>query len=296
MPKLPPLSALRAFHALGEQGSVRAAGDALGVSHTAVSRHIRNLELALGVKLMQPAGRGVVLTQAGLDFHASVANAFEVIIEGADRLTRQRLNLKICCPPGFAELCLVPRLSELVATVPKRNIVLEPRLSRRAPKTADADIELVFLPNLVVLQPLQADTLSRPRIFPVASPSFLKSRPAIKRPEDLLKMPLIHEENSDLWTIWFKAMDCPLPAHGTYLGSASISMEAVRQGQGIAIANELLAARDLRTGRLREILHSVVQPRAYYIIAQADQWNRPDIVAVRRWFAALCSQLMSPSD
>ena len=48
---LPSLSALRAFAALAETGSFTRAGDALNVSHAAVSQQVRALEERLGVPL-----------------------------------------------------------------------------------------------------------------------------------------------------------------------------------------------------------------------------------------------------
>ncbi|MDT8266426.1 LysR family transcriptional regulator, partial [Roseomonas sp. DSM 102946] len=91
--KLPPLVALRAFHALASTGSVRAAGEALGVSHTVVSRHVHNLERALGVPLVGPSGRGLALTAEGARFAARVAPHLAGLAEAAADLRRQRRPL-----------------------------------------------------------------------------------------------------------------------------------------------------------------------------------------------------------
>lgn len=64
---MPPLTALRAFEAVGRTGSVRSAGEELSVNHSVVSRHIRNLEQWLGVKLVETRGRGIALTRLGGD-------------------------------------------------------------------------------------------------------------------------------------------------------------------------------------------------------------------------------------
>ena len=62
---LPPLNALRAFEAAGRHQSFSRAADELGVSHSAVSRHVRGLEDRLGAQLFRDLPRGVALTQAG---------------------------------------------------------------------------------------------------------------------------------------------------------------------------------------------------------------------------------------
>jgi DNA-binding transcriptional LysR family regulator len=56
---------LRLFHAVAQHGSVSRGAAAVRVSQPAVSREVRELERALGVPLLEPAGRGVRLTAAG---------------------------------------------------------------------------------------------------------------------------------------------------------------------------------------------------------------------------------------
>ena len=62
---LPPLAALRAFSAFADTGSVQRAGDALNVTHAAISQHLRALEAHLGLSLLDRSGRAMVLTPEG---------------------------------------------------------------------------------------------------------------------------------------------------------------------------------------------------------------------------------------
>jgi LysR family glycine cleavage system transcriptional activator len=62
---LPPLSALRAFSAFADCGSVVSAGAALGLSHAAISQQLRVLEAHLDVPLLDRAGRALRLTPQG---------------------------------------------------------------------------------------------------------------------------------------------------------------------------------------------------------------------------------------
>ena len=59
--RLPSLNALRAFEAAARLGSFTLAARELFVTHAAVSRHIRELESWLAVKLFTRTGRGVKL-------------------------------------------------------------------------------------------------------------------------------------------------------------------------------------------------------------------------------------------
>ncbi len=62
---LPPLSALRAFCAFSQEGTMSAAGAALNVSHAAISQQLRGLEEHLGVALLDHSGARPVMTEAG---------------------------------------------------------------------------------------------------------------------------------------------------------------------------------------------------------------------------------------
>ena len=57
-----PLIAVRAFDAFSRSGSIRAAADLLAISHTVVSRHIQNLEDAVGTRLVKKDGRGLAFS------------------------------------------------------------------------------------------------------------------------------------------------------------------------------------------------------------------------------------------
>ena len=65
MATLPSLPALRAFEAAARLGSFQAAAEAINVSPTAISHHIRGLEAALNVQLFTRAARQVRLTNEG---------------------------------------------------------------------------------------------------------------------------------------------------------------------------------------------------------------------------------------
>lgn len=61
-----PLDYWAAFVAVAEEGSVNAAAERLGKGNSTVSYALRQLQTALGAELLQPAGRGVALTAAGV--------------------------------------------------------------------------------------------------------------------------------------------------------------------------------------------------------------------------------------
>jgi len=66
------LDGMATFVAVAEAKGFRAAGEKLGVSHSAVSQSLRRLEERLGIALVQRTTRSVRLTHAGESLYAAV--------------------------------------------------------------------------------------------------------------------------------------------------------------------------------------------------------------------------------
>ncbi|WP_315720369.1 MULTISPECIES: LysR substrate-binding domain-containing protein [unclassified Bradyrhizobium] len=285
-PRLPSLIALRAFEAVGRKGSVRAAGDELAVSHTVVSRHLQNLQRSLGVALVRAEGRGLALTEAGRQFHAEVTQAFDIIARATTQVRPvARATLNIWCIPGLANRRLLARLPELSGPPRNWDINLQPTLAHPDLPRGEADAEIVYAEAIEPNGSVMAEALVRPRVFPVASPAYLARFPAIAALTGLAKASLIHEESTAQWERWFElaGLDQPISLRGQRLWHAHLAIEAARIGQGVALANEVLVAEDIRSGALIEVLPSTVHMGAYQLVALRERWDEPAIVALRAW-------------
>ena len=75
---------LAVFHAVAETGGINRAAERLIISQPAVSRQIKALEDALGVKLLERLPRGVRLTEAGKILHDYARRLFEIEAQAAE--------------------------------------------------------------------------------------------------------------------------------------------------------------------------------------------------------------------
>lgn len=85
------VSALRALRSVAALGTLARAADELGFTASAVSQQIKRLETQVGVPVLAPAGRGVMLTPAGqaiVDSAPEVFHALERCAEAAQSVTR----------------------------------------------------------------------------------------------------------------------------------------------------------------------------------------------------------------
>ncbi|WP_375001616.1 LysR family transcriptional regulator [Aeromicrobium sp. CTD01-1L150] len=94
---------------LGERGSVGATADAMKITPSAVSQQLKTLEREAGYRLVEPAGRGVVLTEAGRAL-ARTATEIATAIERAEGAWREFMAQ----PAGRVTLTTFPTGAEML--------------------------------------------------------------------------------------------------------------------------------------------------------------------------------------
>ena len=100
---------LAVLRELGERGSVGAVADAMKVTPSAVSQQLKSLEREAGYRLVEPAGRGVALTEAGRAL-ARTATEIAVAIERAEGQWREFMER----PAGRVTLVTFPTGGEML--------------------------------------------------------------------------------------------------------------------------------------------------------------------------------------
>lgn len=283
-PKLPPMILLRAFEATARTGSMRRAADDVGISHTVVSRHVRNLEHWFGQDLITAGPRGVVLTEQGEVLYEAVSRAFRIIGNATAELRPSpTASLKIWCFPGFATRWLAPKLTQLEEALDNCDITL--RAIDRIPNFAEgeADVMIVYAGRDAV--PEGATPLLAPRMFPVASPLWIARHGAPQTPEELASASLIHEESKQQWTDWFEAMGVRLRSDlkGPKLWDANLGFDAALAGQGVALASRITAGQELAEGRLVELLKSDIRLGGYHLLVGSKTQNQRVVTRFAQW-------------
>jgi len=284
--QLPPLTMVRAFEATGRMGTMRKAADDISVSHTVVSRHVRNLEAWIDRKLVITSPRGVVLTKDGELFFSTVSKAFQMIGNAALELRspEQWPTLRIWCTPGLATRWLIPRWSILERALPGNEIVL--RAMDQLSNFANADADLVIGFGDLQDLPDGAVPLVQPRIFPVVSQEWVRKNGLPATIAELAELPLIHEESRQRWTAWFAAAGVKLsrPLTGPRLWDANLRLDAVLAGQGIALDTSVTTTEEIAKGRLVELFNTDIRLGGYYLVAPRNGWDDPLVSRLRQWF------------
>ena len=167
---------LRVFHAAAEAGSFTHAGDALGLSQSAVSRQVSGLEADLQAPLFHRHARGLILTEQGEVLYRTVRDIVMKLEAARSRLSdtreRPRGELRVTTTVGIGTNWLTPRIGEFIELYPDIKVTLllsddELDLSMR-----EADVAIR------VREPVQPDLIRR-RLFTMhfhayAAPLYLK--------------------------------------------------------------------------------------------------------------------------
>lgn len=105
------LRKLRYFVHVAELGGFGRAARSLGVAQPALSRHVRDLERELGVRLLHRNGRGVLLTDAGMHLLPRAKS----IVEDAERAARE-VQAFSAMPVGTVAIGVPPSVSQILLT------------------------------------------------------------------------------------------------------------------------------------------------------------------------------------
>jgi LysR family glycine cleavage system transcriptional activator len=269
-----PLQALRAFEMAARHLHLGRAGAALGVTHGAISHQLRSLEARLGVRLFDRAHNSLRLTSEGQLFYQTVRAAFDQIIEGSLHLDPDSLSgaLTIACTPTIAASWALGLVCAFQAQYPQMSvevIEIQPR-EKRIPEAAD--IALCY--GRPDPDERRVETLMTPALFPVASQRLTAALPLGRTTlRAIAELPLL-EDSQNSWQSWFKTMDIapPVKPRVVRFFSTALCIDAARRGYGVALANPLEMADDLREGTLVRLTEKAVpEAQAYYLVAAPEE-------------------------
>ena len=141
------LRALRTVAAVARSGSLSRAAATLGIAQSAASRHVADVEAALGGALFHRTGRGVTPTELA----AEAMPRLLALLADADTLT-QSLRERAGAPVGSVTLGLVPSLSgRLASALWSRLTQLQPRLQLQVREGYSGDLEAALAEGRVDL-------------------------------------------------------------------------------------------------------------------------------------------------
>ena len=289
-PRLPSLNGLRAFEAAARHLSFTLAAQELNVTQTAISHQIRRLEEELGIRLFIRQNRALALPPQAIEYLPGIRAAFQDLRSATDRLLRNDSDrvLTVSTLTSFAVKWLLPRLRGFQDEHPDIDVRITTSVELVDFRKDNVDAAIRF--GRGQWPGLRADWLMAEHLFPVCSPALLKGKQALRRPEDLSRVTLLHTNAHDDWRLWLTAAGLPpelSQSPGLTFDLAFMTIQAAIDGIGVAMGQTAYVADDIAKGRL-VVPFDITMPAdaGFYIVAPQGKATTPKINAFRDWLIA----------
>jgi DNA-binding transcriptional LysR family regulator len=277
-----PLNALRAFEATARLNSMSSAAAELGVTHGAISRHVRSLEAEFGVPLLKRLPKSVEPTGPGGQLASALGDAFARMQQAVAALAP--LPLTLSCSATISMHWLIPRLGTFKRANPDVEIRLNLNYGEvdflRDEISLAIRSSLFRAPQDVIIRPLL-----RERVGPVCHPDYAE-RLRLNVPDDLRRARLLGTATRvNAWREWMEAFGYrgePLQPQDNF-DHFYLQNQAAACGLGVAIAPEILVEGEIARGHLVAPFGFVDGPHELNLWIAPHLRNRPDVKRLAAW-------------
>jgi DNA-binding transcriptional LysR family regulator len=266
---------LVAFASVADKKSFTAAGADLGVTPSAVSQTVKQLEERLGVRLLQRTTRSVGLTEAGQVFleriRPSLAGLTDALVALRDSRDRPAGKLRLNIPRVASVMFVEPVLAAFMAEYSdiEVDLVVDDALTNIVAGGFDAGLRLG--------ERLEKDMIGvrvggQQRMAVVASPGYFERRGRPRRPEELhahecIRFRYLSSGTVYKWEFEDKGREFEVEVPGRLItNDADLMLRAARDGMGVAYLIEDYVRDDIRQGRLVRVLQKFCTPfQGFYL-------------------------------
>jgi DNA-binding transcriptional LysR family regulator len=254
------LEAMNAFAKVVAAGSYSEAARHLGVTRSAVSKAVMELESLMGVRLLDRTTRRVAPTEAGRAYYercvAILAEVEDTEIEVSRQHEAPRGVLKINAPMSFGTRYLGSAVADFMARYSDLRIelILNDRFIDPLEEGVDVTVRIGALPDSSLI----ARRLAPARLVLAAAPSYLKQHGTPQAPEDLGQHACLtygHMAAAQRWTLTRDGASVTVPvASRLCSNNGDVLRSAALAGIGITSLPTFLIGPDIAAGRLEVVL------------------------------------------
>ncbi|WP_426754524.1 LysR substrate-binding domain-containing protein [Myxococcus sp. Y35] len=254
------LGGMRAFVSVATRHSFVAAADELGLSASALSRRIAQLERALGCRLLQRTTRCVALTEVGALYLERcldvLARADEADAAVSAFSSQPRGLLRVALPNLYGQLRVAPLLPEFMRRYPllRLEVTMEDRYTDLVEQRIDVGVRIGDLRSGDYVARRLA--LNRRRLC--ASPDYLQRKGTPRTPADLRGHACLQfapQMKEVPWVLLRGGRRTQVPVEPWLrVDNAEALRQAALGGCGITLLADFVMGADLEAGRLVEVL------------------------------------------
>ena len=255
------IAAMQVFAQVVESGSFAKASERLGLSTSAASRHVSDLEAHLGTRLLNRTTRKLSLTESGQAFHERALQLLSDL-EEAEHIAAQsagvaRGTIKLTCSLNFGVRHLAPAMGDFLARSPL--VKFDISVSERIVDLVEDGYDMAVRIGSVGPTNLVARKLGQMRAILCASPDYVARHGAPKTPRDLERHNCFTYANvahPGQWRFFDKKGEESMVQVAGKVHANNGDMLCALAVRGVGIVNEpdFMVAPDLKAGRLVPLL------------------------------------------
>ena len=259
------LEAYRVFSQVVEMGSFSKAAEHLGLSPTAASRHVADLESHLQTRLLNRTTRRISLTETGRSFYERCVQLLADLDEAEQEASRAavvpRGTLRLTSAVNFGVRHLAPAIAEFLAA--HREVRFDVSLSDRIVDLVEEGFDLGIRIGGSGSEHIVARKFGETRLVPCASPGYLAAHGAPQSPDDLERHNCFTYEYVTPKNVWrFRdpgGGERAVRVRGSlHSNNGDLLAEAAARGAGIVFEPAFIVGPDVRAGRLVPLLQEYV--------------------------------------
>jgi DNA-binding transcriptional LysR family regulator len=254
------LDAMGAFARVVAAGSYAEAARRMGLTRSAVSKAVTELEQILGVRLLDRTTRRVTPTEAGRAYYERVTSILADVESTESAVSRLHDEpkglLKINAPMSFGTLYLGPAIAEFMVAYPELRIelILNDRFIDPIEEGVDVTVRIGELPDSSLI----ARKLAPARRVLAASPDYLKAHGTPKTPDELVHHRALtfgHSQAAQRFELMQGAETVSVPVTSCMCSNnGDVLRAAALHGNGIVLLPTFLIGPDIAAGKLRIVL------------------------------------------
>lgn len=281
------LTEMEAFATVVDQGGFTDAAKKMGISKSAVSKHVSSLETRLGARLLNRTTRRVSPTEIGLAYYDRARRVLNDAGEADALVTAMQSApsgmLRVSVATDFGVNHLSPILGDFLHAFP--DITVNMVLNNRYVELISEGFDMAIRVGELEDSSLRARKLTETNKRMIASPEYFKKHGHPQRIDDLNDHKLLHYSNQAAGNVWKITAPSGEVRQVRTAGSLTVNdgqslLNAAIGGLGIAYLPSFLYAEPMRQGLLEDAIPDLpMETQGIYAIYPPGRYTQPKVRA-----------------
>lgn len=281
------LTEMEAFASVVDLGGFTDAARKMGLSKSAISKHVSSLEARLGARLLNRTTRRVSPTEIGLAYYDKARQVLDDASEADAMVTSMQStpkgSLRLSATADFGVNHISKALGSFLGQYPEINVNMV--LSNRQVDLLSEGFDLAIRIGEMADSSLRARKLAETNMRVIGSPKYLYEFGVPKRIDDLSAHKLLHFSNQSSGNAW--KMTSPSGEKRLIRAGGSLTvndgqslLQAAEAGLGIAYLPSFLYHEAVEDGRLKILLPDLpVETLGIHVVYPPGLYTQPKLRA-----------------